>query len=77
VGGEGWPAPEDQETGGYSGELQYQLEFRGEKGAPFPQLFLDPHTLEAMATQEGWRVRIVWTDGEGEYLAHMTRAEDA
>jgi SAM-dependent methyltransferase len=75
--GESSMASDPQGTEGYPGELQYQLEFRGEKGAPFPQLFLDPHTLESMARPRGWRVRIVWTSGEGEYLARMTRTVDA
>ena len=61
------------DAGEYPGELQYQMEFRGEKGAPFPQLFLDPDTLEDLATSEGWRTEIVWTGSEGEYLACLKR----
>jgi SAM-dependent methyltransferase len=76
VGGEKLMTPENQDTEGYPGELQYQLEFRGERGAPFPQLFLDPYTLESIARPRGWEAQIVWTDGEGEYLARMTRAAD-
>lgn len=62
---------------GPEGELQYQLEFRGRKGSPFPQLFVAPDTLESVAREKGWRMEVVWSgvgDAEGEYLARLTRA---
>lgn len=55
------------------GEFQYQLEFRGEKGAPFPQLFVGPQTLERIALREGWKVEVVLMEEDGEYLARLTR----
>lgn len=61
---------------GKEGELQYQLEFRGIKGSPFPQLFVAPETLESVARENGWQMEVVWSgvgDGEGEYLARLTR----
>ena len=58
---------------GYPGELQYQLEYRGTRGAPFPQLFVDPGTLTRMAGEEGWEVEVVWRGEEGEYLARLSR----
>ena len=68
------PTPEGiGDVGGYPGELQYQMEFRGEKGAPFPQLFLDPETLETLANGRGFSTEIVWTGSEGEYLACLER----
>mgnify|MGYP006278187251 FL=1 len=54
-------------------ELQYQLEFRGRKGAPFPQLFLSPDALETFAGAEGWAMELVWSGEEGEYLARLTQ----
>jgi SAM-dependent methyltransferase len=65
-GGEG-------EEDGCPGELQYQLEYRGVRGAPFPQLFLDPDTLTGVAGEEGWDVEVVWRGEEGAYLARLTR----
>ena len=61
------------DVGEYPGELVYQMEFRGEKGTPFPQLFLDPETLEILAKEEGFRTEIVWAGVEGEYLARLER----
>jgi len=58
----------------YPGDLQYQLEFRGVRGAPFPQLFVDPGTLARTAAMEGWRAEVVWRGPDREYLARLTRA---
>ena len=58
--------------GEYPGEFHYQMEFRGERGSPFPQLFVDPATLEKVASDEGWRVEVVWWGEEGESLARLT-----
>ena len=80
LGGETWP----ESTGSsgpagkgledsYPGELHYQVEFRGERGAPFPQLFLDPGTLSRLAGERGWQVEVVWEGQGGEYLACLTR----
>ncbi len=55
------------------GEFQYQLEFQGEKGAPFPQLFLEPETLGRVAAELGWRMEVVWKGKDGEYLARLSR----
>ena len=57
---------------GYPGELQYQMEFRGVRGAPFPQLFLDPDTLMRMAEECGWDAEVVWEEGR-EFLARLVR----
>ena len=64
-----------REEGTYPGELHYQLEFHGEKGAPFPQLFVDPRTLATAARASGWRVEVMMEGEEGEYLASLTRGE--
>jgi len=67
--GEGSPgSPGDP----YPGEVQYQLEFEGNRGAPFPQLFLDPVTLRRLGTESGWSVEVVWEGEDGEYLARLT-----
>lgn len=68
--GGGWRPGED-----YPGEVHYQLEFRGERGAPFPQLFLDPDTLRVAAAEGGWRTEVVLAGESGEYLARLTRSE--
>jgi SAM-dependent methyltransferase len=55
----------------YPGELHYQMEFMGRRGAPFPQLFLDSRTLARLAGEQGWQVEVVWRGPEGEYLARL------
>jgi SAM-dependent methyltransferase len=64
---------------GMVAELEYQLEFRGERGAPFPQLFLDAGSLLRIAAGEGWNGRVVARgEGaeEGEYLVELWRSAD-
>jgi SAM-dependent methyltransferase len=59
--------------GRYIGELHFQLEFDGRKGAPFPQLYVDPDTLLRAAQQGGWHAEIVRSpDGSGHYLVRLT-----
>ncbi|MCJ7630721.1 MAG: methyltransferase domain-containing protein [Longimicrobiales bacterium] len=65
------------DEGEYPGELQYQMEFRGDRGAPFPQLFIDPRTLGKVASQGGWRMELAWQGGAGEFLARLTREGEA
>jgi SAM-dependent methyltransferase len=72
----GWDSGDDppkEAEGDYPGNLQYQLEFRGRKGSPFPQLFVDPTTLAEIAASVGWRTRVVWRSDQGEYLARLVR----
>jgi SAM-dependent methyltransferase len=82
LGGEAWAESNGRTRQGggvsqeeYPGELHYQMEFRGERGAPFPQLFLDPGTLTRLAGERGWQVEVVREDQGGEYLACLTRQE--
>jgi len=71
----GGPPPGEMswDEGEYPGELQYQMEFRGELGAPFPQLFIDPATLDRVATEAGWKLELAWQGRAGEFLARLTR----
>jgi SAM-dependent methyltransferase len=61
--------------GRYIGDLQFQLEYRGEKAPPFPQLYVDPDTLTAVAASRGWRCEVVERGRGGSYLARLTRRE--
>jgi SAM-dependent methyltransferase len=64
---------EGEDDDGYPGELQYQLEYQGVRGAPFPQLFLDSGTLLRVAEEEGWDGEVVWRGENGVYLARLSR----
>jgi SAM-dependent methyltransferase len=60
--------------GRYIGELHFQLEFAGRKGAPFAQLYVDSETLSRHAYETGWNTEIVSAPDEyGHYLARLTR----
>ncbi len=81
LGGEKWSghdAPREMEgeaeiDAPYPGELQYQLSFRGRRGAPFPQLFVDSRTLSRVAREEGWVTKVVWRGRDRTYLARLSR----
>jgi hypothetical protein len=58
---------------GSMGELHFQLEFEGLKGAPFPQLYVDAETLDRYARREGWGCEVIRApDDHGHYLARLT-----
>lgn len=52
-------------------ELHFQLEFAGERGPPFPQLFVDEERLAEAAARTGWRTEVVARDG-ARYLARLS-----
>jgi SAM-dependent methyltransferase len=62
----------ERADGRYMGEITFQLEFEGEKGPPFPQLYVDPETLVEHAGQAGWSVEIVLRENDGGYLSRLT-----
>lgn len=70
----GPPGAPVKEDGRYLGEVQIQLEYRGEKGQPFAELYVDPTTLAAIASETGWDTRILDTSDSGGYLARLTRS---
>jgi SAM-dependent methyltransferase len=59
--------------GRYIGELHFQLEFEGQKGPPFGQLYVDPETLQRKASAGGWGCEILRQPDEyGNYLVRLT-----
>ena len=73
-GSEGEPgrAPE-RDDGRYCGELHYQLSVADQVGEIFPQLFVDPETLEERARLGGWEMEVIWSGPGGHYLARLRR----
>ena len=57
----------------YFGELHYQLSVGEHVGEVFPQLFIDPETLEVRARRGGWRMEVLWSGPDGRYLARLRR----
>jgi precorrin-6B methylase 2 len=68
--------PPDWMEGEYPGEVHYQLEFRGERGAPFPQVFVDPDTLTVLARAGGFHMDVVWRGPDGAFLARLRKMGD-
>ena len=67
---------EGQDEDGYIGELQYQLRVGEHAGDVFPQLFVDPGTLEARARLAGWDMEVIWRGPSGRYLARLGKAAE-
>jgi SAM-dependent methyltransferase len=63
-----------REDGRYIGEIQFQLEFEGQRGEPFSQLYVDPDTLAGMARRSGWKVEIVDRGENGAFLSRLRRS---
>ena len=63
---------EKRGKGEYFGEMNLQLEYKGRRGAPFTQLYVDPETLSEHAAQSGWACEVVERDESGRYLARLT-----
>ena len=63
-----WPEPP---ADGYPGEAWIRLEYRGEVGAPFRELYVDAETLAAHVERGGWRCEFAFTDEAGAYLARL------
>ena len=66
--------PEDDDR--YIGELHYQLRVGEQAGDVFPQLFVDPGTLEARARLAGWDMEVIWRGPRGRYLARLGKAAE-
>jgi SAM-dependent methyltransferase len=61
-----------RKDGRYVGEVTSQLEFGGEKGTPFPHLYVDPDTLGHYASQTDWDLAVPFEGPFGQYLARLT-----
>jgi SAM-dependent methyltransferase len=61
-----WPPPTSE---GYRGEAWIRLEYAGEIGPPFRELYLGAEEMMAHAALCGWRCDIAHTDDSGAFLA--------
>ena len=66
-----------RDDGRYVGDLRFQLEFEGQKGEPFSQLYVDPETLAQCCREEGWSCELLHPpDEHGHYLARLMQLHD-
>lgn len=66
-----WPPTTPE---GYEGEAWIRLEYEGEIGPPFRELYLGEEAMMAYAALSGWRCDIAHTDDSGAYLACLRPA---
>lgn len=55
----------------YFGEIQYQYEYKGQRGIPFKWLYLDQDKLINISHELGWVVQILYEDENDQYLVRM------
>lgn len=55
----------------YFGEINFQYEYKEQKGQPFGWLYIDQHELIKIGNQAGWVVQILDEDDHHQYLARM------
>ncbi len=58
-------------TGRYYGEISCYYGYKRMKTEPFSWLYIDYHTLERLADEEGWSVELLFEDGNDQYLVRM------
>ena len=58
---------------GYYGEMEYQMQYKRTKGAPFPWLYIDFSILQLYAENNGFTAEIVVTGEHYDYLARIIR----
>jgi SAM-dependent methyltransferase len=61
------------DEGIYPGEAWIELEYKGERGPPFRELYADSETLAERSANAGWECEIVFRDEHGGYVARLTR----
>jgi len=52
--------------------VNFVAEYNGQRGDPFPWLFVDPETLLRYAHANGWQGQILYQEPEGAFLARLT-----
>jgi SAM-dependent methyltransferase len=55
----------------YLGEIRFQIEYQGQKGAMFNMLQLDPDKLHECCEKLNWNLILLKKKENGEYLAHI------
>lgn len=55
----------------YYGQVQYQMEFNGQKGNSFPWLFIDADLLAEYAKNAGLATEVLFEGTEGQFLARL------
>ncbi len=64
------------QDGRFGGEVQFQLEYDGTRGEPFPFLYVDPELLRDRGLRAGLVLEEVRTFADGTYLAILAPEDD-
>lgn len=57
---------------GYFGEIDYQYEYKGEKGEWFTWVYIERELMQEMAERLGYKMELLFDDGHDQYLARLS-----
>ncbi|HUH18580.1 class I SAM-dependent methyltransferase [Albibacterium sp.] len=60
-----------QKPNHYYGEINFQYEYKGQKGKPFGWIYIDQQELIKVGNENGWVVQILDEDDHYQYLVRM------
>ena len=63
----------NRQMGRYIGEIHWQFEYKGIKGAPVSWLQIDPDTLKEELTRSEWISEIIHKEPTGDYLVKLSK----
>lgn len=63
-------------TDKYYGQISYQYEYAGEKGDWFNWLYIDKQLLKEIATEEGWKLELIYEDDMDQFLVKLSIVND-
>lgn len=64
--------PAEKPTDRYYGEIEYQYQYKGEKGEWFKWLYIDYAFCAELATEMGFQPELLAQDDEGHFLGRLT-----
>lgn len=56
----------------YYGEIDFQYEYKGQKGEPFGWLYIDAISMHKVAEELGWAMQLIDEDDSFQYLARLS-----
>ena len=62
------PVPEDR----YFGEIEYQYEYKGERGEKFSWLYIDTELISVIANDMGFTFDLLYGPDHDQYLGRLT-----
>lgn len=63
-------------NGAYYGEVEFQMEYKGELGEPFKWLFVASDIIDSLASDFGFKFEVLQIESDNHYLACLTKVAE-